>query len=344
MEGTFTVNPTDVALLIKLLSADAMSQKIIEWGSTAVVGTLGVGWGAQVFKSAKEVYGQLRAMGTDTLFFLSGLAGGTVSKIARGTATATTTATTTAKKGEEVLKETERKVSPLSSSPDFFKETVREGVGEGRRVRASDIVEGRVGSSQVLSVQVGDRLFATTEDGRWVEKVGDEFKEVSKEDFKSILESPWNQQEATGVASLKVRYAGGDEAVLHRQKDGTFLEKLPVSVLEDPEKVSHRLSGDVVLNAHRSSPTQIANTIQNLPATAKVVVKGVGGGVAFKKLENGRLKLYTDYGLARKDDEILRLTYRVNTGKMNLDDFVKELRKKTTTPPRTPSSTEVDKE
>jgi len=329
---TITVDPQKVIPVLKMLEADRFSQKIIEYGSTAAVSTLGIGWFGMMFKGSKLVYGQLRSVGARTVTFLSGVAVKNLptAKIEKGIGKGVLEAgKITGKAGKTAISKFwggkgESSVSPLKiSSPvdSFFKSG---GVGAGRTVKTADLLSGKVGSSPIKKLSVGDREFIRGKDGEWLEKTPDglSHRKVSEGELGTLLSSSYSPQTGEGVGGVKVEYADGTQAVLNKQGD-MWKEKLSPDVLTSKEKIQHRLSKDeIALDLKKLSGEEAAKIVNSLPVGTKISLTGgvyrdkdgkqYYHKVAFKKLDDGKLKLYEDYGSAKKFSEIKDRFDRLN--------------------------------
>lgn len=303
----YTVHPEELYPIMKMLQADKFAMKIVEYGSAALIGTMSVGWFAVIGKGFASAYRELRAAGA----MITGALGREIAnrtesvapKIGEGVKVTAKVVAPGIAKGVSFVKGVKGRVtgtkakgetplSNLSSPPTSFLKDG--GVGVGRYAGLQDLVSGRVGSSEVSSLKVGNSVFFRKGES-WVSEAG---QKLNSNQMKEILSSKQ-------VQSLEAVYSDGEKSLLTK-KGEDFVEKLSPIQLKSPG-IEKRLSrNEVVLDMNRLSADEVARVVNNLPAGTKVSLTGKpyvdeNGSlryhkVAFTKQTDGTLKLNGTYG------------------------------------------------
>ena len=312
------VNVGDVSLVYSLIEASKISAKIEEYGVGAVLTLSGGLTSYAMGRTLMSAYRETRAFASEAVGKVlnyvvgAGAVGATAGAISEAVKGVGKGVGAGAKKLGSKVAGKFRKVSPDSVKTPFdgFSPLSTGGVGAGRTVSATDLLEGKVGSSTVskLSTSSGE---LTRKGNKWFDAKGNE---VSDDFLKDFLSSSTH---------VKAELEDGTTSYLTKSGD-VFRERVGTDVLSSPDKLQHRLSRDeVVLDAKKLSPDKITEVVNSLPEGARISLVGNTTTdkegklkyhrIAFKKTEKG-LKLYNSFGEGKRES-IQKMFQELNSDK-----------------------------
>jgi len=326
----------DLAFFQLAMQGLAMRDKIIEIGTTAVMGFTGIGYFGFLFQGGRTAYRELRSIASDTVGAVTSAGAGIVGGIAdkAGSTLLDKGAVFVGRKSGELY------AKFLKSSPPALntgKEPIRRAtslaetgaVGEGRLISSSDLLSGKAGSSSIREIQLSSgTTLQRTEEG-W--KAGD--KLLTEQEAQSLIGSS---------DFLKATYGDGSKATLTKQPTGEFKEKLTLDTLTSPD-ASYRFTGNaVVADARKLSPDDISSILNTAPQGTKVSVIGdyykytdrngveklAQHKVVLSRGADGKLKMDLKYASGRTD-AYKEMYKKYRRGEMSEKDFLKSLHRET---------------